>query len=244
MILYTSGTTGTPKGAELTHDNLRRNAEVVVRTLLQLTADDVIFGGLPLFHSFGQTCRLNAAVTAGACLTLLPRFDPTQALQIIATHRATVFAGVPTMYGALLASRTGRTTTSRRCGLHVRRGRPAGRGAAGLRGGVRLPGARGVRAVGDLAGGLVQPPRSGAQARLDRDSRSRAWRCGCSTRRARGGAGRGRRDRHPRAQRDEGLLAATGGRPPPPSRTAGSAPATSAGSTRTGTTSSSTGRRT
>jgi long-chain acyl-CoA synthetase len=102
VILYTSGTTGQPKGAELTHANLARNAEVVVTDLLWLTADDVIFGGLPLFHSFGQTCTLNAAVAAGACLTLLPRFDPTQALQILAGHRATVFAGVPTMYGALL----------------------------------------------------------------------------------------------------------------------------------------------
>jgi long-chain acyl-CoA synthetase len=102
VILYTSGTTGQPKGAELTHANLARNAEVVATDLLRLTADDVIFGGLPLFHSFGQTCTLNAAVAAGACLTLLPRFDPTLALQILAGHRATVFAGVPTMYGALL----------------------------------------------------------------------------------------------------------------------------------------------
>ena len=82
VILYTSGTTGQPKGAELTHANLSCNAEVVATDLLRLTADDVIFGGLPLFHSFGQTCTLNAAVAAGACLTLLPRFDPTQALQI------------------------------------------------------------------------------------------------------------------------------------------------------------------
>ena len=52
--------------------------------MLQLTADDVILGGLPLFHSFGQTCGLNAAVAAGACLTLLPRFDPAQALKVIA----------------------------------------------------------------------------------------------------------------------------------------------------------------
>jgi long-chain acyl-CoA synthetase len=58
---------------------------------------------LPLFHSFGQTCTLNAAVASGACLTLLPRFDPQQALQSLAEHRATIFAGVPTMYGALLA---------------------------------------------------------------------------------------------------------------------------------------------
>ncbi len=102
VILYTSGTTGQPKGAELTHANLARNVEVVVTDLLGLTADDVIFGGLPLFHSFGQTCTLNTAVAAGACLTLLPRFDPTQALQILAGNRATIFAGVPTMYGALL----------------------------------------------------------------------------------------------------------------------------------------------
>ena len=103
VILYTSGTTGTPKGAELSHANLSRNAQVVTERLFQLTADDVVFGGLPLFHSFGQTCTLNAVVAAGACLTLLPRFDPGQALGILATHRVTVLAAVPTMYGALLA---------------------------------------------------------------------------------------------------------------------------------------------
>ncbi len=70
--------------------------------LLGLTADDVIFGGLPLFHAFGQTCTLNTAVTAGACLTLLPRFSAEQALRILAEHHVTVFAGVPTMYSALL----------------------------------------------------------------------------------------------------------------------------------------------
>ncbi len=103
MILYTSGTTGQPKGAELTHFNLSTNVEVLCTDLMELTPDDVIFGGLPLFHSFGQTCTLNAAITSGATLSLLPRFDPTQALQLLAGHRATVFAGVPTMYGALLA---------------------------------------------------------------------------------------------------------------------------------------------
>jgi long-chain acyl-CoA synthetase len=102
VILYTSGTTGQPKGAELTHANLSSNVEVLCTDLLELTPDDVIFGGLPLFHSFGQTCTLNAAVTSGASLSLLPRFDPGQALRLLAEHRATVFAGVPTMYGALL----------------------------------------------------------------------------------------------------------------------------------------------
>src|SRR5215213_5274133 len=102
VILYTSGTTGQPKGAELTHGNLERNAEVVLRDLIDLTPDDVLFGGLPLFHSFGQTCTLNAAVAAGACVTLLPRFSPAEALATVSAHRVTVFCGVPTMYGALL----------------------------------------------------------------------------------------------------------------------------------------------
>ena len=78
VILYTSGTTGTPKGAELTHDNLRENCTITARTLVQITEEDMILGALPLFHSFGQTCGLNAAVATGACLTLIPRFDPTQ----------------------------------------------------------------------------------------------------------------------------------------------------------------------
>jgi long-chain acyl-CoA synthetase len=103
VILYTSGTTGRPKGAELTHANLARNTDVVRTDLMSLGPDDVIFGGLPLFHSFGQTCTLNAAVASGACLTLLPRFAADQALRIIAEHRVTVFAGVPTMYSAMLA---------------------------------------------------------------------------------------------------------------------------------------------
>jgi long-chain acyl-CoA synthetase len=102
VLLYTSGTTGRPKGAELTHANLIRNAAAMSEELLQLGPDDVIFGGLPLFHSFGQTCTLNTAVAVGATLTVLPRFDPTQALRILTDHHVTVFAGVPTMYSALL----------------------------------------------------------------------------------------------------------------------------------------------
>jgi long-chain acyl-CoA synthetase len=102
VILYTSGTTGTPKGAELTHANLRNNCQVSLRTLGDFSPDDVLLGALPLFHSFGQTCTMNCAVTAGACVTMLPRFDPDKALQIIDRDRVTVFQGVPTMYNAML----------------------------------------------------------------------------------------------------------------------------------------------
>jgi long-chain acyl-CoA synthetase len=101
VILYTSGTTGKPKGAELTHSNMSRNALESVN-LFSLGRHDVIFGGLPLFHSFGQTCGLNTAVRAGGCLTLLPRFDPTAALETLQRDRVTIMEGVPTMYVALL----------------------------------------------------------------------------------------------------------------------------------------------
>ncbi|HEX8155918.1 MAG TPA: long-chain fatty acid--CoA ligase [Solirubrobacteraceae bacterium] len=101
VILYTSGTTGRPKGAELTHANLSRNVDCAVE-LFDLGAGDVIFAGLPLFHSFGQTCTMNAAIRRGATITLLPRFDPGKALEIMQRDQCTVFEGVPTMYGALL----------------------------------------------------------------------------------------------------------------------------------------------
>ena len=103
VLLYTSGTTGQPKGAELTHANLTSNAEVVRTDVVRARPDDVIFGGLPLFHAFGQTATLNVAVASGACLTMLPRFAADQALRILAGHGVTVFEGVPTMYVALLA---------------------------------------------------------------------------------------------------------------------------------------------
>jgi long-chain acyl-CoA synthetase len=101
VILYTSGTTGTPKGAELTHANLRRNSEIA-RALFGLGPAAVILGALPLFHSFGQTCCMNAAIGAGGTLSLIPRFDPGKALEIIQRDKINVFEGVPTMYNAML----------------------------------------------------------------------------------------------------------------------------------------------
>jgi long-chain acyl-CoA synthetase len=104
VILHTSGTTGVPKGAQLTHANLSRNQAVVAGSLLDLEPDDVVMGCLPLFHVFGMTCGLLAAMSAGATLALLPRFDPGEALRMIAAERVTVFEGVPTMYVAMLAA--------------------------------------------------------------------------------------------------------------------------------------------
>jgi long-chain acyl-CoA synthetase len=101
VILYTSGTTGTPKGAELTHANLSRNAEGS-RNLFGLGSEAIALGALPLFHSFGQTCGMNATLGGGGTLTLIPRFDPGKALEIIQRDRVNIFQGVPTMYGAML----------------------------------------------------------------------------------------------------------------------------------------------
>src|SRR5215213_6357519 len=104
VILYTSGTTGKPKGAELTHANLYRNSKGVSEKLGEMGKEDVLLGALPLFHSFGQTCTMNSAVSVGATVTMLPRFDPDKALQIIERDRVTLFQGVPTMYNAMLHS--------------------------------------------------------------------------------------------------------------------------------------------
>jgi len=104
VILYTSGTTGTPKGAELTHGNLGSNVDTILTSLIEIQPDDVVLGALPFFHSFGQTCGLNSCVKAGGMLTLLPRFEPDKALEIIARDKVTIFQGVPTMYVAILHS--------------------------------------------------------------------------------------------------------------------------------------------
>ncbi|MDD9941943.1 MAG: long-chain fatty acid--CoA ligase [Myxococcales bacterium] len=102
VILYTSGTTGRPKGAELTHFNLFYNSEYVASHLIPLKSDDVMFAVLPLFHSFGQTVIQNGALHAGATILLQARFEALETLKLLSEHKVTVFAGVPTMYFALL----------------------------------------------------------------------------------------------------------------------------------------------
>ncbi len=103
VILYTSGTTGQPKGAELTHSNLFINCAFVVPRLANIPGPELrALATLPLFHSFGQTCIQNATIAAGGSFTLLPRFDPQSAFELMERDRITLFAGVPTMYFALL----------------------------------------------------------------------------------------------------------------------------------------------
>ena len=102
VVLYTSGTTGQPKGAELSHMNLLLNARLLER--MWPPADgDVHLVTLPLFHTFAQTVQLNGGIATRATLVLLPRFTPDAALAAMDHHGVTIFAGVPTMYWALLA---------------------------------------------------------------------------------------------------------------------------------------------
>jgi long-chain acyl-CoA synthetase len=102
VILYTSGTTGKPKGAELTHFNVTMNVAISAQHSFNITADDTVLGCLPLFHTFGQTCCMNTAFYVGATMVLLPRFDGTEALRLLVDEKCTVFMGVPTMYVGLL----------------------------------------------------------------------------------------------------------------------------------------------
>jgi long-chain acyl-CoA synthetase len=102
-LQYTGGTTGTAKGAMLTHMNLVSNA-LAFAAWIKGAAEDTFLTALPLFHIYGMTTNMNVPVSLAAKMVLLPRFEPAAALEIIQRHRVTVFCGVPTMYSVLLAN--------------------------------------------------------------------------------------------------------------------------------------------
>ncbi len=105
VILYTSGTTGKPKGAELRHRNMRDNA-LAGKELFGANEDDpdTYLCVLPLFHSFGQTVVQNGAFAFGGTVVMLPRFEAGPALNLMLSEGVTFFAGVPTMYWGLLGA--------------------------------------------------------------------------------------------------------------------------------------------
>ncbi|MCX5303265.1 MULTISPECIES: long-chain fatty acid--CoA ligase [Streptomyces] len=104
VVLYTSGTTGRPKGAMLTHGNVATNIAVTAVSPFAFGEDDVLLGSLPLSHTFGQICGMAVTFYAGATLVVMERFEAHDALRLMHEHGCTVFMGVPTMYHALLAA--------------------------------------------------------------------------------------------------------------------------------------------
>lgn len=102
VIVYTSGTTGRPKGAELTHLQLYMNADIPGR-LFAVRPDDIVLTVLPLFHVFGMSSILNVCARFGCTMSLVPRFSPAAVLEAIQRDRVTIFEGVPTMFADLLA---------------------------------------------------------------------------------------------------------------------------------------------
>ena len=165
VILYTSGTTGQPKGAELTHDNMLANAKAS-HGLFQTDDDDVVLGALPLFHSFGQTCCMNACALAGATLTFIPRFDPAQGAR---DHRARQGDAVRRRADDVQRDAQRRRARGARPlvaeDLLLRRLGDARRAHARLREGVRLQDPRGLRA-------LARPRRSPPSTTPTRSARS------------------------------------------------------------------------
>lgn len=101
VILYTSGTTGQPKGAMLTQRNMASNADAIAE-YLGVTLHDTFVTVLPMFHVFCMTVCMNAPIALGASMLILPKFSPTEVVQSIHKHQATVFAGVPTMYNFIM----------------------------------------------------------------------------------------------------------------------------------------------
>ena len=100
VLVYTSGTTGQPKGAELTHFQLYMNS-TIAGGLFGVRSDDVVLAVLPFFHVFGLSSVINVFVRFGGCLSILPRFQPAAVLDAIEADRCTVIGGVPTMLHAL-----------------------------------------------------------------------------------------------------------------------------------------------
>ena len=103
-LQYTGGTTGTAKGAMLTHSNLVANAIAFAAWIKSAAAKETFLTALPLFHIYGMTTSLNVPVALAAKIVLLPKFDPAKVLETIQQQRVTVFCGVPTMYQTLLAN--------------------------------------------------------------------------------------------------------------------------------------------
>lgn len=105
VLLYTSGTSGKCKGVELSYDNLKSNCDAIIESA-SLTKDDALLGVLPPFHVFGLTGNVLVPVVCKAPAFMIPRFSPTAVLKSLREDKPTVFMAIPSMYGALLRSKS------------------------------------------------------------------------------------------------------------------------------------------
>jgi long-chain acyl-CoA synthetase len=124
LIQYTGGTTGVPKGAMLSHQNLTANARQVHAIDPRAGQADRIVGVLPFFHVFANTCVLNRTVLAGGMIAMLPRFEAKATLATIQRVKATALPGVPTMYQALLDHPNMRSTSFKSLRVCISGGAP------------------------------------------------------------------------------------------------------------------------
>ena len=171
MLQYTGGTTGTPKGAELTHANLYVNAMQVGRWFHGCKpGQERILGVLPLFHVFGMTTVMNAGLQLGAELILLPRFEIEQLMRTIHRKRPTIFPAVPTMFTAITRYEARSRYDLSSIEICISGGAPLpARGQAAVRAADRLHHRRGLWPDRGLAGG-VHATRSTARARPARSA--------------------------------------------------------------------------
>ena len=111
VILYTSGTTGNPKGVTLTHWNFHFQCNTIVKSLIPFTYEDLVIGVLPMYHVYGLANALMASVNNGSCFVLVPQYSPQNLLAAIADNKATIMPAIPSMYQHLLTIARARKTS-------------------------------------------------------------------------------------------------------------------------------------
>ena len=175
VLQYTGGTTGTPKGAMLTHANVFVNVQQVGAWKPDLKdGEERVLGVLPFFHVFALTVVMNFGIAKGAEIIIMPRFSLDEALKLIDKCKPTIMPGVPTLFNAILnhPKIKGFVAVLAEV-LPLRRSGAAARGQAAVRGDHRLQCGRGLRAVGDLSRRHLQSARGPGEGRLDRPAASR-----------------------------------------------------------------------